>query len=558
MLYKSMRRKRYQRNLDPEDILIDVTHQERFDVSSLEGQIVASISRIPVMILVVLVFFVAFFFMGRLYFLQVVNGAEFRERSENNRLDHKILFAKRGTITDRNGDLLAWNIPQESDTFALRGYSEHPGFAHILGYVTHPQKDDNGNFYQTEYEPQSGVEQYFDDVLRGENGKQLVEVDARGEAKAGGVLIPARDGDTLTLSIDADLQQYMYERIEDLATDKGFRGGVGLVMDVETGELIVATNYPGYNMSLFAGGDRDYINALNQDEKNPYLNRYAQGLFTPGSIVKPFMALAGLQEGIITPITEFESTGKLVVPNPYFPDKPSVFTDWKAHGWVNVYQAIAHSSNIFFYHVGGGFGSVPGLGINKIYEYMNLFGFGRPIEAEYFNAQSGTVPNPEWKKEVFDEEWRLGDTYFTSIGQYGFQTTPLQALRAVSGIATGDAVEPHLILGEEGNKTSYDFIDPQHMQAVRRGMKEATQYGTARSLNFAGVTAGAKTGTAELGVSKDFVNSWTMGFYPYDEPKYAFVAMMEHGPRTNLVGASYIMRQFLQYGLDTGKIEWME
>ncbi len=551
-------RRRRQNMLDPEDILIDVAHQRQFGSDTLEGQLVASISRTPIFILTSIICLIAFALVGRLFFLQVVKGEEFRERSENNRLDHKILFAKRGTITDRFGDLLAWNVPQEVNSFALRGYSDHPSFAHILGYVTHPQKDNNGNFYQTEYNPQSGVEEYFNDILQGINGTQLIEVDARGDSDEGGVLVPAVDGESLALSIDADLQKYMYERIKSLATDKGFTGGVGLVMDVRTGELIVATNYPGYNMSLFAGGDGDYIDSLNSDKKNPYLNRYAQGLFTPGSIVKPFVALAGLQEGIITPITEFESTGRLVVPNPYFPDKPSVFTDWKAHGWVNVYQAIAWSSNIFFYHVGGGFGSTSGLGINKIYEYMNRFGFGRPLEAEYFNAQSGTVPNPAWKKKVFDEDWRLGDTYFTSIGQYGFQITPLQALRAVSGIATGSTTEPHLVLGEQGVKTSFDFINQEHIDVVRRGMKEAAEYGTARSLNFPGVTAGAKTGTAELGVSKDFVNSWTMGYYPYEEPQYAFLVMMEHGPRTNLVGASYIMRQFLQYGLDTGKIEWME
>ncbi len=538
--------------------MIDVAHQQQFGSSTLEGQLVASISRVPVIILSFLVIIVAVLLTGRLFFLQIVQGEEFRERSENNRLDHKLLFAKRGAITDRYGDLLAWNIPQHIDDFALRGYIEHPSFAHVLGYVTHPQQDSSGNFYQTEYEPQSGAEQYFDSTLRGVNGTELVEVNARGESESGGVLIPAIDGDELTLSIDADLQAFMYEQIELLAGERGFDGGVGLVMDIKTGELIVATNYPGYNMSLFAQGDGDYIKSLNNDKKNPYLNRYAQGLYTPGSIVKPYVAMAGLQEKIITPISEFESVKNLVIPNPYFPDKPSVFTDWKAHGWVNVYQAIAHSSNNFFYHVGGGYGLQEGLGIDRLYDYYVKFGFGRPIEASYFSAQAGTVPNRTWKKETFNEDWRLGDTYFTSIGQYGFQITPLQALRAVSGIAQGEAVEPHLIKGELGSKTAFDFIDPEYLQVARRGMREAAEYGTARSLSIPGIRAGAKTGTAELGVSKDKVNSWTMGFYPYDDPQFVFVAMMEHGPRTNTVGASYIMRQFFQYALDTGKIEYME
>jgi len=553
-----MRRRRNYKQLDPEDVLIDVAHQKEFGSATLEGQLVASISRRPIIILTSLVVLVACLLAGRLFFLQVVQGEEFRDRSESNRLDHKILFAKRGAITDRYGDLLAWNIPQDLDSFALRGYSDHPSFAHLLGYVTHPQQDNFGNFFQTEYEPQSGSEQYFDVQLRGVNGTELIEVNARGEAESGGVLIPAVDGDEVTLSIDADLQKFMYETIASLAEERGFEGGAGLVMDVKTGELIVATNYPGYNMSLFAQGDGDYIETLNNNARNPYLNRYAQGLFVPGSIVKPFVALAGLQEKVITPITEFESTGRLVVPNRFFPELPSVFTDWKAHGWVNVYQAIAHSSNIFFYHVGGGFGPQEGLGIDRLYDYYVKFGFGRPINTEYFNAQSGTVPNREWKKETFDEDWRLGDTYFTSIGQYGFQVTPLQALRSVAGIAQGETVEPHLIKGAIGEKNSFDFIEPEHLQAVRRGMREAAEYGTARSLTIPGIKVGAKTGTAELGVSKDSVNTWTMGFYPYDKPEYVFVAMMENGPRTNSVGASYIMKQFLQYAIDTEKLEYQE
>jgi penicillin-binding protein 2 len=376
---------------------------------------------------------------------------------------------------------------------------------------------------------------------------KIVESDAKGNRKEGGIISNPVHGEKVELSIDADLQRKMYEIIKGLAEDKGFKGGAGMMMDLETGELIVAVNYPDYDAKALLYGDRDIINALNEDPKNPVLNRISSGLFTPGSIVKPFMAIGALEEGVITPYTEIVSTGKLVVPNRYNPDLPSIFTDWKVHGSVNVRRALAVSSNIFFYQIGGGFGAQKGIGINNINKYMKLFGFGIPLEKDYFGDEAGIIPNPEWKQKNFDDDWRLGDTYFTSIGQYGFQITPLQALRAVSGIAVGKLVEPTLLHGDIPITKDLPGVTEANLQIVREGMRQGVLDGTVKGLNIDSLHVAAKTGTAELGVSKANVNSWTMGFFPYEKPKYAFVVMMQEGDVHNLIGGVYVSRNFLDY-----------
>jgi len=545
------RKKNYSHSsINPEEVLIDGGREGSFSDDSFEGRLIKPIATRSIILLGAFFVLVFLIYSGRLWFLQVVNGDSYRERSENNSLAHKILFAKRGVIADRNGEPLAWNEPISDEEFFQREYYSHPSFGHIIGYITHPQRDSSGFFYQDTYEAKSGVEYYFDRLLSGTNGKQLVEVNARGEYTEGGLLFSPEDGGVVNLSIDIEMQEKMYELIESLVERVGFDGGVGLVMDLKNGELLTATNYPGYDTSRFAHGDGDYIQELQNDPRKPFLNRYSQGLFTPGSIIKPFMSMAGLEEEIIDESTQFESTGKLVVPNPYNPDLPSVFTDWKAHGWVNVRDAISVSSNIFFYHLGGGYGGREGLGIWKISEYMKKFGFGVELGEEYFKGPVGTIPDPDWKREIFDDDWRVGDTYFTSIGQYGFQITPLQALRATSSIATGEIIEPTLEKDSKKEvRDDIDFISDKNQKIVQEGMRMAVLEGTAKGLKRDHLEVAAKTGTAELGASKSNVNSWVIGYFPYDKPRYAFTIMMEKGPRDNYLGGVFIMSQFMDWML---------
>ena len=163
----------------------------------------------------------------------------------------------------------------------------------------------------------------------------------------------------------------------------------------------------------------------------------------------------------------------------------------------------------------------------------------------------GTIPSPAWKLKTFaGDPWRVGDTYNTVIGQYGFQVTPLQMTRAVAAIGNyGTLVTPHFILGDKEieNKISSVNLNKEYFDVVREGMRAAVSYGTAVSLNVPYVNIAAKTGTAQLGAKKNRVNSWVIGFFPYENPKYAFTVMMESGPASGSVGASSIMRQLLDW-----------
>lgn len=546
-------RKKFTAPLDPDDIFVDSENLPRFDHYQMEGQLERQISPTSLLVLVCIFALVGFGFAYRVYSLQIEQGSKLAAQSENNRLNHTYLFADRGVIADRNGIPLAWNVPHDGERdFSLRQYTERPGFFHVLGYVKYPKKDKNGFYYNTSFEGFGGVEKFENEALQGKHGLKIVETNAVGDILSSNTIRPPQTPESLRTSIDANLQEAMFNSIKDIADEFGFTGGAGLLMDTRTGELLVKTSYPEFSSQIMTDGiDGDAISAAFQDERALFLDRPVSGLYTPGSIVKPFMALAALNEKVIDPLTNIISRGFISVPNPYNPDAPTRFNDWKAHGAVDARRALAVSSNVYFYVVGGGFEDIKGLGITKINEYIRKFGFGSPLKNPIFGDAKGTVPNPEWKKSVFpDDPWRLGDTYYTSIGQYGFQVTPMQVLRALSGIATkGTLVEPHLTAGKTFDTEKVSGIDPYWYTVVHEGMRLGAQEGSAKALNVDYMKFAAKTGTAELGVSKARVNSWVIGFYPYDTPRYAFVVMMESGSRSNLVGASAVSRKFFDWML---------
>jgi len=195
-----------------------------------------------------------------------------------------------------------------------------------------------------------------------------------------------------------------------------------------------------------------------------------------------------------------------------------------------MFRALAVSSNVYFYEIGGGYQDQEGLGIFKIEEYLSLFGFGSKTGANVFSEQEGVIPTPEWKAGVFDgEKWRIGDTYNTSIGQYGFQVTPIQVARGIAAIAnSGNLLTPKIVLDDEKSEKKVNIdIPEEYFKVIKEGMRMAVTEGTAQGLHLPFVNVAAKTGTAERGVTKKFVNSWITGFFPYENPKYAFVVIME-------------------------------
>ncbi len=542
-------RRRKTGEINPDEIFIDSSNLPAFNVHQFEGRLERPISRKTVAFVSIVFVVAGLVFVSRFWLLQVKRGEAFAAQSEQNRLRHTDLFANRGVVLDRNGVVLASNASYEDDSdFAKRVYAPIHGLSHILGYVKYPTKDSSGFYFRTNYIGEDGVEKVYDSLLSGKNGERIIETDAFGKVQSESTIEPPEDGKSVTLSIDSRINNEIYGIMDELAKDKGFTGGAAAIMNVQNGDLLTLVSYPEYDSSLVAEGDASALRSYQNDPKTPFLNRVVSGLYTPGSIVKPAMALGALNEGLISPEKKILSTGALVIPNPYFPDKPSVFKDWKAHGWVNMVQAIAESSDEYFYTIGGGFGDQKGLGIANIEKYMRLFGLGEKTGITLSHEKEGTIPNPEWKEKKFDgDPWRLGDTYHTVIGQYGAQFTPIQVLRYIGALANeGTLITPHLVDGEATNERTIS-LQKEDYGVIKEGMRLSAETGTAAGLNVPYVDIAAKTGTAELGVDKDLVNSWSVGFFPYEHPKYAFVFMMEKGPRGNTIGATYVARQIFDW-----------
>ena len=323
-------------------------------------------------------------------------------------------------------------------------------------------------------------------------------------------------------------------------------------MDATNGEVIASTSFPEYDSEILSlGKDKEIIKSYITDKRKFFMDRTISGLYTPGSIVKPFFALGALIEGVIDPLKEILSTGSISIQNPYDKTKKTVFNDWKAHGWTNMAESIAVSSDVYFYTIGGGFENQKGIGILNLEKYARMFGIGKMTGVDLPDEKSGTIPNPEWKAKNFNGEiWRVGDTYNTSIGQYGFQVTPMEMTRAVGAIANlGTLMTPHFILNDKNaeNKVEKMEIKKEYYDVVYEGMRGTVTYGTATLLNVPYVEVAAKTGTAQIGVAKDRVNSWVIGFFPYENPKYAFTIMMESGPSNGTVNAASVMRQLLDW-----------
>lgn len=552
------------REITPDEIFLDSSNRAGLDAYQFEGRVERPVSPLSIAMVGALFLVVTFGFAAQAFNLQVMQGESFAEISRNNRIDRSVIFATRGIILDRNGKEIAWNEIEtdpsatSSSPYPLRSYIDAPGFAHILGFVRYPKADSSGRWWREEYVGVAGIESIFNTDLAGVNGSALSETDARGDSVREDIVDPARDGTALTLSIDADIQAELARRLAAHAATQRFQGGAAAIMDVETGELIALVSFPEYDAQAFAAGDTAVVNAVNQDPTKPLLNRAVGGLYAPGSIVKPMFAAAALNEGLIDPAKKILSTGSISIPNPYFPDKPSIFRDWKAHGWTDMRRAIAVSSDVYFYSIGGGFQDQKGLGIAKIDEYAKRFGFSLPTGILLGNESVGTIPTPEWKEQVFGDPWRLGDTYNTAIGQYGFQVTPLQVVRYVAALANGGKlVTPQLIAGEPARAEAID-ITSDALQVVREGMRAAvTDGGNAAALNIGGISIAGKTGTAQIGRNNEFMNSWVIGFWPYEKPKYAFAVVLERAPANTLSGASPAMSPFF-YWLRDNKPEYVK
>jgi penicillin-binding protein 2 len=528
---KWWRKRRRDPEIAPDEIFLDSSNTPDFDRSRFEGRLEKPLSDGTFVYLggvLGVLFLILIFRAGN---LEIAHGQEFATESAHNSLETSTLFAQRGVITDVNGVVLADNT-QNADGSMERDYPI-PELGQIIGYVSYPKKDSKGNYYDIAETGVAGLEEEYDSTLAGKNGQLLTETDVAGNVRSEGTVVPAVDGQTLKLSVDANMEQLLAKAIKDTADSQGFIAGAGVIMDVNSGAVRAIVSYPSYDPNVMANGSpADTIAAYNNDLGRPFLDHAVQGVYAPGSIVKPFVASGALTDGIITPDTIIDDPGSLSVPDPYHPGQSFVYKGWKALGPVNVEQAIAWSSDIFFYTVGGGFGSQKGLGIDRLDYWFQQFGLGSPTGIDLSGEAKGLVPTPAWKETVFGQPWYTGDTYDTAIGQYSMQVTPIQMVRATASIVNGGKLfTPTLLAGKTPSYTNVP-VNPSVLPVIEAGMRLGVTVpgGLSSPLNFSYVTVAAKTGTAQTGVTNQYDNSWVEGFFPYDNPQYAFAVVLERGP----------------------------
>ena len=536
------RKRRQDPEIAPDEIFLDVSNAPAFDRGRFEGRLEKPLSSG--------VFFSLFGILGlfvlvlvvRAWNLQILNGAVFAQESAHNSLEITTLFAPRGIITDMNGIVVAENV-EAADGSVIRRYPE-PSLSQVIGYVSYPKKDARGIYYDTTQTGVTGLEAEYDAFLTGENGQLLTEKDVFGVIRSEGGYVPAKAGGALQLSIDAHLQKLFERAIRTTANNARFIAGAGVIMDVESGAVRALVSYPRYDSTVMAnGGPSASIEAYNKNIGRPFLDHAVQGVYAPGSVVKPLVAAGALTDKLITPDTLINDPGFLSIPDPYRPGKEFIYKGWKALGIVDVKRAIAWSSDIFFYTVGGGFGSQKGLGIDRLNYWYQQFGLGTTTGINVSDEASGLLPTPGWKEEVFGEPWYLGDTYFTAIGQYSMQVTPIQMARAIAAVANdGKLFTPTLLAGELPSYTTMP-VDPAMLAVVRAGMRQGVTSALATAINLPYVSVAAKTGTAQTGTRNQYDNSWLIGFFPYEHPQYAFAVVLERGPEGAGERAVNVMQQ---------------
>lgn len=542
----------------------------------------------------------------RLWQLQVRDGPHYLELSQDNRTRSILLHPARGLIYDRNGKLLANNVPSfnlyvelkdvkdretliqklveyleidasevsetirtrssrtrkklkggltlreaaliESHRLDLPGVVVQPEFqrnnpqgpyaAHVIGYVgevSERQMSKKGfeGLRQGSIVGQYGVEHEYDQLLRGQAGSKLIEVDALGHEKRTISVDKPQAGHDLYLTIDFDLQQLA----EDLL---GVEAGAIVALDPKTGETLALASRPSFDPNALSRGlsSKVWQNIL-QDTRHPLTNRAIQGLYPPGSTFKIIMAAAALETNTVDISDTIQCGGR-------FRFGRRTYRDWKAsgHGTVDLHKAMTHSCDVYFYKMGHR------LGIETIAKYSSLFGLGKKTGIDLPSERPGIVPSAEWKKKARGEPWYPGETISVSIGQGFVTVTPIQMAQVIATISNnGVAHQPRLIRGVRRRNTGQIEtwpkpqptrlgLKPKFVEGIQRSLASVVSEGTARRANSPLVTIAGKTGTSQVvalrpdkekDTPKKFRDhAWFVSYAPFENPQIAVAVLAEH------------------------------
>jgi penicillin-binding protein 2 len=456
----------------------------------------------------------------------------------------------------------------------VREYLHGPLLSHVLGYVG-PIPQERAEAYEARgYDPNqelvglAGVENTFEEDLRGRDGQKLIEVDVAGrETRIAGEPRTAVPGHNLRMTLDLELQQAMEEILSRHLKALYKKQGVAIAMNPQTGEILGMVSLPSYDNNAFTGGiSAKAYRSLQEDPNRPLVNHAISGQFPPGSTYKIMVAAAGLEEEVITTETRYHCGGILWLPNRFYPEDPSlaqpfycwVYHDFHGqHGTMGVVSGLGQSCDIYFYQVGGGYrDQIEGLGEERIGYYAELFGMGTQTGIDLPGEAPGLVPTIKWKRINYSESWVTGDTYNMSIGQGFVLATPLQVLNSAAAFANGGTLyRPQVVRevvdgdGQVIRAFSPDAIrripvSPENIAIVREGMWSAVSGpgATAWAIDVPGIAVAGKTGTAEYFVdrNKDGIpdrdregnlptHAWFTAFAPYENPEIALVVFVSGG-----------------------------
>jgi penicillin-binding protein 2 len=433
-----------------------------------------------------------------------------------------------------------WLPGLEIEMKPIRQYAYGSLAAHLLGYIGEisEQEQDQEAFagYNSgDYVGKSGIERSWEQLLHGRDGGRQVEVDARGRVLRTITETAPSVGNSLVLTIDAEVQK----RSEQSFGDKA---GAAVLVDVATGEILAFVSNPSFDPALFAGRmPTDKWQAYLEDKRHPLENKALKGQYPPGSTFKIITALAGLEEGLIDERSSVVCKGSYTLGG-------NTFGCWnrKGHGVVNLRKALRESCDVYFYQLG------ERLGIDRIAVYARKLALGAPLGVGLDNEKGGNIPTADWKEKRHKKKWFQGDTLPASIGQGYVLTTPIQLAAMIAGVATdGTVYRPHLIkrvIDQEG-KVIKEFkpevaaqagIDRRSFRLVKEGLFAVVNEagGTGGSARLYEVRVAGKTGTSQvvkLRDKKGFIpyqyrdHALFVAFAPYEKPEVAVAVVVEHG-----------------------------
>ncbi len=453
----------------------------------------------------------------------------------------------------------------------VREYVNGPLTAHALGYVGAIPAHAAAEYQAQGYDPNrhevglNGLEYSMEALLRGTDGQEYVEVDVTGrEIRVLDEPVEPIPGLNLVLTLDLDLQAAMEAALARALREHRSELGVAIALNPQTGEILGLVSLPSYDNNLFATGiPADEYQALQERESRPLVNHAIAGAFPPGSVIKPVIAAAGLEEEVIAPDTRLTCGGILWLPNEFAPQDQSLaqpFYCWihevgGSHGSLSLVSALAQSCDIFFYKLGGGYpDAFQGLGEDRVGRYAELFGLGQQTGVDLPGEAAGLVPDRNWKRVNYRETWVTGDTYNISIGQGYLLATPLQVANAIAAIANGGTLyRPQLVWAVEDSQgdvvQSFEPdvirqvpVSEENLAWVKEGMRGAVTWGTARTLSVPGIAVAGKTGTAEFFIDRNQdgredrdregrlpTHAWFSAFAPYNDPEIVVTAFIFGG-----------------------------